>query len=100
MITKIDLSSINQSIYADFEVICRQNPNLKLELSARRSLEKMAEYMAAGVRLGWLMNPQTRQVEIYRYRKEKEVLINPSQLSGEDVLVGLVIDLSKIWGAD
>ena len=33
--------------------------------------EKMQEYMAAGVRLGWLLNRKTRRVEIYRQGQEK-----------------------------
>lgn len=34
MITKIDLSSITRNINSNFEVICRNNPDLKLEISA------------------------------------------------------------------
>lgn len=42
MITKIDLASINPSIYRDFDRICRQNPHLKLELSATGELIVMS----------------------------------------------------------
>ena len=56
----------------------------------------MQEYMSKGTRLGWLINPQAKQVEIYRQGKEKEVLLSPTQLSGEDVLPGFVLDLSGI----
>jgi Uma2 family endonuclease len=59
---------------------------------------KMAEYRDNGVRLGWLINPQDRQVEIYRFAREaSEVLSAPMTLSGEDVLPGFTLDLSPIW---
>ena len=57
----------------------------------------MLEYMNCGVRLGWLINPDKKQVEIYRLGKDKEILNNPSSLSGEDTLPGLTIDLTEIF---
>lgn len=58
--------------------------------------EKMAEYIECGVRLGWLINPQDKQVEIYRQGQNKEVLDNPDSLMGEDILPGLTLDLTSI----
>jgi len=58
---------------------------------------KMQEYRANGCRLGWLINPKKREVEIYRLGQEVEVLLSPQTLSGEDVLPGFVLDLGKIW---
>jgi Uma2 family endonuclease len=57
---------------------------------------KMAEYQDNGVRLGWLINPQDKQVEIYRLGKEVEILKDPATLDGEDVLPGFVLDLRSI----
>ena len=57
---------------------------------------KMQEYMENGVVLGWLINPQNAQVEIYRQGTSVEVLNTPPSLSGEDVLPGFVLDLSRI----
>ncbi len=59
--------------------------------------EKMEEYQAAGVRLGWLIDPQKQQVEIYRLGQDVEVLQSPTILDGEGVLPGLTIDLGSIW---
>nr|MDJ0633702.1 Uma2 family endonuclease [Xenococcaceae cyanobacterium MO_188.B29] len=42
-------------------------------------------------------NPDEKQVEIYRQGQDKEVLNNPSNLSGEDVLSGFVLDLTEIF---
>ncbi|MFM7561345.1 Uma2 family endonuclease [Cylindrospermopsis raciborskii] len=58
---------------------------------------KMQEYINNGTRLGWLTNPKNRQAEIYRPGEEKQVLENPSTLSGEDVLPGFVLNLEPIW---
>jgi Uma2 family endonuclease len=56
---------------------------------------KMREYLDNGVRLGWLLNPQDQQVEIYQAGSETKVLRLPAQLSGEDVLPGFVLNLSE-----
>jgi Uma2 family endonuclease len=58
---------------------------------------KMQEYVNNGLRLGWLINPRTQQVEIYRQNQAVEVLESPTTLSGEDVLPGFVLDLQPIF---
>ena len=58
---------------------------------------KMREYIANGLRLGWLINPKNQQVEIYRPNQEIEVLQSPTSLSGEDVLPGFILDLQPIF---
>ncbi len=60
--------------------------------------KKMQEYIENGLRLGWLINPKDKQVEIYRIGKEVEVLDSPTSLFGEDVLVGFSLDLQVIFG--
>ena len=57
----------------------------------------MEEYKANGVKLGWLINRKKHQVEIYRQGKEKEVLNNPTSLSGEDILPGFSLNLELAW---
>jgi Uma2 family endonuclease len=58
--------------------------------------KKMREYRAQGARLGWLIDPKRKVVEIYRPRRRAEVLAAPATLSGEDVLPGLVLHLRDI----
>lgn len=58
---------------------------------------KMKEYLDNGVKLGWLINPQAKQVEIYRLGKDVEVLDSPQTLSDEEILPGLVLDLANIF---
>ncbi len=59
--------------------------------------EKMQEYLDNGLRLGWLINPQEQQVEIYRPNQAVEILRSPTSLSGESVLPEFVLNLSQIW---
>ena len=74
-------------------------PDFVIELrSATDQLEplrqKMWEYLDAGVKLGWLINPQQQQVEIYHLQKTVEVRNLPIELSGEDILPGFRLSLS------
>jgi Uma2 family endonuclease len=58
---------------------------------------KMREYLDNGVKLGWLIEPEAKTVEIYRFGQQLEILNNPQTLSGENVLPGLIVDLSEIF---
>ena len=64
--------------------------------SLKELQDKMQEYIDNGVKLGWLINPQNKQVEIYRANGSKEILQNPSNLSGETVLPGFILELNEI----
>jgi len=63
----------------------------------KRVRAKMAEYRDNGSRLGWLINRELKQVEVYRPREEIEILESPNSLSGETVLPGFVLDMESIW---
>jgi Uma2 family endonuclease len=58
---------------------------------------KMTEYQACGVKLGWLIYPDEKRVEIYRVGRETEVLLEPKNLSGEDLMPKLTVDLQEIF---
>ncbi len=53
--------------------------------------EKMQEYLDSGLRLGWLINPHGKTVEIYRPGQAVEVIKCPTTVSGEDILPGFVL---------
>ena len=77
-------------------------PDFLIELrSSTDSIEelrnKMQEYIENGVRLAWLIDPQTQTVEIYRQNGDREILQSPTNLQGEDILPNLVLDLSRIF---
>jgi Uma2 family endonuclease len=71
---------------------------LRSETDSLKNLRaKMQEYMDNGTQLGWLIDPQNKQVEIYRVGQAIEVLEQPSILSGESVLPGLMLSLNRVW---
>jgi Uma2 family endonuclease len=91
-----DLSSKEQGKYPplapDFVIELRSLTDSLSELQ-----EKMLEYMANGVQLGFLINPQDQRVEIYRIDRSVEILQSPAIVSGEQVLPGFTLDLNSIW---
>jgi Uma2 family endonuclease len=71
------------------------------ELSATDNLkplqEKMKEYQRLGVKLGLLVDPKNKQVEIYRPGQEAEVLKSPTLIDCNEVMPGFVLSMNKIW---
>jgi Uma2 family endonuclease len=59
--------------------------------------DKMQEYLDNGVKLGWLIEPSAKLVEIYRPGQPVEIYNNPQTLSGESILPGFSLDLTKIF---
>jgi len=59
---------------------------------------KMAEWMAYGVELGWLVDPSRRAVEIYRPGQVVEEQERHSAVYGEGPVAGFVLELARIWG--
>lgn len=60
--------------------------------------DKMEEYMSEPeIQLGWLIDRKHRKVYIYRPGMPEECLDNPATVSGEQVLPGFVLNMSKIW---
>jgi len=66
--------------------------------SLQETQAKMQEYINNGVKLGWLINREMRQVEIYRLGKPVEILNFPQELSGEDILPGFILNMEIVWG--
>ena len=71
---------------------------LRSKTDALKTLQsKMQEYIDNGTRLGWLIDPKNRRVEIYRSGQDVEIFESPITLSGEDVLPGFVLSLALLW---
>ena len=80
------------SVVPDFVIELRSaTDNLK------PTQEKMREYQRVGVKLGLLIDPKNKQVEIYRPDQKPEVLESPSSIDCSEVMPGLVLSMSKIW---
>lgn len=77
-------------------------PDFVIELRSKTDAlqplqEKMKEYQGAGVRLGWLIDPQNQRVEIYRLGKEVEIRRLPTNLEGEEVLPGFECEIATLF---
>lgn len=59
---------------------------------------KVTDYLDAGTRLVWALDPGTRTITVYRSRKEIRLLAGGDELDGEDVLPGFRVRSSKIFG--
>jgi Uma2 family endonuclease len=61
--------------------------------------QKMDQYQANGARLGWLLLPHERAVEIWRGGEQgmAERLENASRLDGAELAEGMALDLGEIW---
>jgi Uma2 family endonuclease len=75
-------------ICPDFVIELRSRTDSLTQLQA-----KMDEYLANGVRLGWLIDPMSQQVAIYRPNQAVEIISLPTTLSGENVLPEFTLEL-------
>jgi Uma2 family endonuclease len=77
-------------------------PDFVVELRSRTDtlkflLDKMKEYRVNGASLGWLIDPSTRQVYVFRSYEEVVVLENPETVSGEPLLPGFTLNVTELW---
>jgi Uma2 family endonuclease len=58
--------------------------------------EKMQDYQRLGVKLGLLVDPKNKQIEIYRSGQETEVLDSPAAIDCNEVMPGFVLNMNRI----
>ncbi|MEG3439088.1 Uma2 family endonuclease [Pannus brasiliensis CCIBt3594] len=92
-------NALTEGEKASFAPVC---PDFVIELrSASDRLatlqDKMREYIANGVLLGWLIDCQNRRVYVYRLGRDVEILDDPESVSGDPDLPGFVLRMDKIW---
>lgn len=80
----------------------RTAPDLAVEIvspsnRAAEIQEKVLEYLAAGSRLVWVVDPATRSVATYRSRKDIRLLTEGDVLEGDDVLPGFRLPISELF---
>ena len=93
------LASVTPEQRSKFLPLC---PNFVIELRSSTDQlatlqDKMAEYMANGTKLGWLIDPLNRQVNIYRPEADIETLDAPDQVEGGALLQGFRLFMDKLW---
>jgi Uma2 family endonuclease len=59
--------------------------------------QKIEEYLASGVRLVWVINPQLRTIKVFRPDGTISPLKNGDTLSGEDVIPGFACKVSDLF---
>ena len=82
-----------------FAAIC---PDFVVELRSRTDRltelrNKMEEYIENGALLGWLIDPLGFRVYVYRPDQDVVILENPEAVSGEQLLPGFTLNLTKLW---
>ncbi len=60
-------------------------------------LRKIADYLEAGTRLVWLLEPDPRRATVYRPDGSITVAGADGVLDGEDVLPGFQLRLAEVW---
>ena len=78
-------------------------PDLAVEVvspsdRASEVLAKMHEWLDAGCRTVWLVDPETRTVTVYRSRSQIRVLATSDSLSGEDIVPDFSIPITEVFG--
>lgn len=78
-------------------------PDLVVEVvspndTAAEVQREMEDWLAAGVRLVWVVYPETESVVVYRSRTDHALLKIDDTLDGGDVLPGFSVPLKEIFG--
>ena len=77
-------------------------PDLAIEVispgNTRREMEeKIAEYLAAGVRLIWIISPKRRTVMVHQANVEPVTLAESDTLDGQDVVPGFEFSVARLF---
>ncbi len=59
--------------------------------------DKIQEFLALGTEVGILINPETRQVEVYRTGDETMLLGDGDRLTMLDLLPGWEVAIADLW---
>lgn len=59
--------------------------------------EKVQEWLAAGTRVVWVLNPRQRTVKVFRSGNTVQMLQNTDTLDGEEVVPGFQISVAEIF---
>lgn len=77
-------------------------PDLAVEIISPNDLatdllRKIGEYLRAGVRLIWIIDPEIRHAQVFRADGSGLYLLDNAELDGEDVIPGFRVLLSVLW---
>jgi Uma2 family endonuclease len=63
----------------------------------KKTQDKMSEYIANGVKLGWLIDRANRIVYVYRPTAPMDTLTDPATVSGDPALPGLTVNMARVF---
>ena len=93
-----------ERITADVELVghCDIVPDLAVEVISPNDRyyeveEKVDEYLKAGVRLVWVVDPLAKTIRIHRANGTVQDLNLTDELSGEDVVAGFLCPVSEVF---
>jgi len=82
----------------DLAVEIWSDSDLNTKKKREEARDKIAEYLKAGVELAWAINPDNQTVEVHRLgQPTPEVLDITGELSGEGVIPGFTLAVSKLF---
>jgi Uma2 family endonuclease len=98
-VLQLRVNSLTKEQKRKFPPLC---PDFVVELMSpsdrlRKAKGKMQDWIANGVQLGWLLDPDHRTAYIYRPDRGPEQVVNPEHLVGEGPVAGFVLKLAKVW---
>lgn len=91
--------------HPDPERLFRCVPDLAIEIdlsSAKKpgGHQRIVDYLEAGIRLVWAIEPKSRTATIYRPDGSARLVRSDEALDGEDVVPGFRLPLEQLFGAE
>jgi Uma2 family endonuclease len=81
-----------QSILASLPGVCHRAP-VEIGSHSNGSRQNARVYR----QLGWLIDPQSRTVEVYRPGRDPETIEGADSVAGEGPVDGFILDLRTVW---
>ncbi|MBA3584908.1 MAG: Uma2 family endonuclease [Gemmatimonadetes bacterium] len=87
----------------DLERFAPLAPDLAVEIVSPTNTvselhDKVMDYLNAGTRLVWVVDPRSRTVTVYRSRKEIRLMTEDEEIDGGTVLPGFRLRVSELFG--
>jgi Uma2 family endonuclease len=70
---------------------------LSPDASPREVLDKVGEYLSAGARMIWIIDPKTESAVVYRSLTQIGQVTKDGALDGEDLLPGFTLPLAELF---
>jgi Uma2 family endonuclease len=59
--------------------------------------EKMEEYLANGASLGWLIDPATHSITVFRPNAGPETVLAMDAFTADGPVAGFTLELARVW---